>query len=192
MGSASGCSGQLRSLAFSVYTRCRPHARISIEGARSLTTFGPIADRIKHNQVCLTATPYHVSHTHLPAHPYPSSHVSLPAHPYHVSHTHLPSHPYHVLHTHLPAHPLLLLFMCHICIPTCLPTISPLFTCPPSHPYSHVHHLTPIHMSTISPLFTCPPSHLYSHVPIHTYSFSRCSRIDRSTPLPSFSHVSPR
>ena len=51
LGPSSGCSGQLRALAFSVYTRCRPHAEISIEGARSLTTFGPIADRLEHSQV---------------------------------------------------------------------------------------------------------------------------------------------
>ena len=51
LGPSSGCSGQLRSLAFSVYTRCRPQAEISIEGARSLTTFGPIADRLNHSQV---------------------------------------------------------------------------------------------------------------------------------------------
>lgn len=51
MGSSGGCSGQLRSLAFSVYTRCRPQAEISIDGARSMTTFGPVADRLKHDQV---------------------------------------------------------------------------------------------------------------------------------------------
>ena len=52
LGPSSGYSGYLRSLAFSVYTRCQPHAEISIEGARSLTTFGPIADRLQHSHVC--------------------------------------------------------------------------------------------------------------------------------------------
>ncbi len=60
LGPSSGCSGQLRALAFSVYSRCRPHAEISIEGARSLTTFGPIADRLEHNQVCLCVLCLHM------------------------------------------------------------------------------------------------------------------------------------
>lgn len=51
LGHSSGHGGQLRSLAFSVYSRCRPSAEITVEGARSLTTFGPIADRLEHNQV---------------------------------------------------------------------------------------------------------------------------------------------
>ena len=51
LGPSSGNGGQLRSLAFSIFSRCHPNAEITIEGARSLTTFGPIADRRQHDQV---------------------------------------------------------------------------------------------------------------------------------------------
>ena len=44
LGPSSGRCGQLRSLAFSVYSRCRP-AFSHLSRARTLTSFGPTAER---------------------------------------------------------------------------------------------------------------------------------------------------
>ena len=44
LGPSSGRCGQLRSLAFSVYSRCRP-AFSHLDRARTLTSFGPTAER---------------------------------------------------------------------------------------------------------------------------------------------------
>ena len=51
LGPSSGRCGQLRSLAFSVYSRCRP-AFNHLNRARSLTSFGPTAER-ENKKVCV-------------------------------------------------------------------------------------------------------------------------------------------
>ena len=50
LGPSGGRCGQLRSLAFSVYSRCRP-AFSHLSRARTLTSFGPTADR-ESKKVC--------------------------------------------------------------------------------------------------------------------------------------------
>ena len=51
LGPSSGRCGQLRSLAFSVYSRCRP-AFSHLSRARTLTSFGPTAER-EGKRVCV-------------------------------------------------------------------------------------------------------------------------------------------
>ena len=51
LGPSSGRCGQLRSLAFSVYSRCRP-AFSHLGRARTLTSFGPTAER-ESKKVCI-------------------------------------------------------------------------------------------------------------------------------------------
>ena len=56
LGPSSGRCGQLRSLAFSVYSRCRP-AFSHLDGARTLTSFGPTAEReSKRVNICIIIT----------------------------------------------------------------------------------------------------------------------------------------
>ena len=57
LGPSSGRCGQLRSLAFSVYSRCRPAFK-HLDRARTLTSFGPTAERVSKRVTLHNITSY--------------------------------------------------------------------------------------------------------------------------------------